>query len=553
MVSGSNIIGRRRGGPRRGLQWSAEGIRWLVLVLVALGALLRFYRLDVQSLWVDEVLTLGAAEVGGRLGAAQFFGNVQGPLHALLVHLVARFSDSTFALRSISAVAGTALIPVTYLLGKSIVNRAAGVVSALLVAVSPFAIWYSQEIRNYSLLMFLTAVASLLIWRLVTERRRSWWPYVLAVALAVYCNLSAVFLALAHALFAVPRAARDRAFARGAVLAFAVAAALCAPMVWGLTGWAEKEDVTEQMTFAPSAEETELRRGDTTFTVEAIPYSVFAMGYGFSLGPGLRELHSPDPSAAVRENLALVAPAGALLAVGLLLGLWSLARRRRRLSFVLLVMLVVLAASAALAILNIKPMNPRYLAVAFPILIVTLAAGIVSLPRVAAGLLCAAIVVFCCLSLSGYYLNPRYWKADVRSAAYYVQLNEEPGDIVLVPVVRDVFNHYYDGAAERFVFYRGQAGSDAAVRERLEREAGGAARLWYVEAREWEVDPDGRIPSVLRADHPEIDAQDFTGVSVTLFRMRGEGVPRDGVADAVRDTVGADGAARPDGGRTGGS
>ncbi len=543
MSSVSDIT--RAPGARRTTARSADVYRWLVLGLIALGAFLRFYRLGVQSLWVDEVLTIGSAEMGGRLGAAEFFGNVQGPLHALLVHLAALVSDSTPALRAISALAGTALIPVTYLLGKAMADKRVGVLAALFVTVSPFAVWYSQELRNYSLMMLLAAAASLFVWRAVTERGRSWVPYVVTMTLAVYCNLSAAFLAVAHGLFVLTRGLRDRrlwdpGLMRRGFTALFLVAALCVPLVWGLTSWAEKEDITEQATFAPSADHEELRRGETTFTMDAIPYSVFAMGYGFSLGPGLRELHTANPAAAMRDSVAVVGPAGALLAVTLVLGLVGMGRRHRGLAFSLLVMLVVAGGSVALALMNVKPMNPRYLAAAYPLIAVTLAVGVASVHRVVGGLLCAAIVVFCFASLSGYYFEPRYWKEDVRSAAYYVELHEEPGDIILVPVVRDVFNQYYDGAAERIVFYRGQAGSDAAVDERLDREVGDARRLWYVAARSWEVDPEGRIPARLEARGSLLDAADFIGVRVELYSLVGKLDARDGESGSPRDAVDVD-------------
>lgn len=499
--------------------------RWALLALVALGAFLRFYRLDVQSLWVDELLTIGAAEVGGRLGPREFFGNIQGPLHALLVHVVSRISASAFALRSISVVAGVASIPVCYLLGKTLVDKRTGLLTALLLTVSPFAVWYSQELRNYSLLMFLSSVASLLLWRLVMEEGRSWATYVSTAVLSVYCNLSGAFLVFSHAIFAAPRALTDKRFLRRAGTAFAVVVLLALPMTWGLARWVAKEEVAEQATFAPGAEASELRRGETTFVPMAVPYSIFAIGYGFSLGPGIRELHVAAPGDAFRESAALTVPAGLALAGALLVGMVRLAGSRRRLSFALVVMLVPLAAACALALANVKPVNPRYVAVALPVFLVTAAAGISSLRRPLGGLLCAVIVLFCGVSLRGHYFDPQYWKEDVRASAYYVQLNEEPGDVVLVPVVLDVFNHYYGGSSERVVFHRGQAGSESAVRERIKREVGEAGRLWYVSARSWEVDPDGRIAAYLGESFELLDENAFTGVSVTLYELEGRPEP----------------------------
>jgi len=504
--------------PARGYSVSSG---WVLFGLVVLGAFLRFYRIDAQSLWIDELFTIGAAEIGGHLGPREFFGNVQGPLHALIVNLVARISDSEFALRSISAFFGVGLIPVAYALGKSIVDRRTGLVAALLVCVSPFAIWYSQELRNYALLMFLSGLATLFAWRVSARAGRSWAPYVVAATLSIYSNLSGAFLAISHALFtAIRSAATGRGFRR-AMIAFGVVALLAVPLAYGLFRWANRPEVAENVRFAPEAEAHEVTRAETAFSPVVVPYSVFSMGYGFSLGPSVRELHGGDPMGAVFDEIAVVGPASLVLLAAILLGLRRLADRRGGLSLALLVFLVPLACTFALALLNLKPVNPRYLAVAFPMLTVTMAAGVVSLKRPVAVLLCGLLVLFCGLSLWGHYFDTRYWKEDIRSAAYYVGANEQPGDIVLVPVVRDVFNHYYGGCAERFVFYRGQAESREAVRSRIEHHVGRATRLWYVAAREWKCDPAGRIRDFLGESYSGVDAARFTGVWVGLYELPG--------------------------------
>lgn len=498
---------------------STHRFPWIVLALVVAGALLRFYRLGAQSYWVDELLTIGAAEVGGKLGVREFFGNVQGPLHALLVHLISRASTSEYALRSASAIAGVAAIPACYLLGKELFDRKVGYAAALLVTVSPFAIWYSQEARSYSILILLSAAAALLVSRAVKGARGAWAPYVLGIAAAVYCNLSALFLAVAHALHATWQLRRGRRRLGHAVAAFAVAAVLVSPLGWGVTRWVQREDVVGRARFTPQAEAQDLLRGETTMSPLALPYSLFAMGYGYSLGPGMRELHEEPPAEAFRRHAALVVPAGLAFAAALLLGIRRAAANPSTLRLTLLSLLVPVGASVTLAVFNIKPMNARYVAVVFPILVVTTAAGVASLRGLAGRLLCGAVIVFCGVSLWGYYQSPAYWKADVRAAARHVESREEPGDAVLVPVVRDVFNFYYSGAAERFVLFRGQTGSGEEVASRIADGAGSAERLWLVDARLWFVDPGRAIPEYLDAHYERLESAAFPGVSVTLYSL----------------------------------
>ena len=69
--------------------------------------------------------------------------------------------DRPLGLRSLSALAGVATIPVAFLLGRELRGRRAGLIAAALVAVNPMLIWYSQEARAYALLVLFCALSLL--------------------------------------------------------------------------------------------------------------------------------------------------------------------------------------------------------------------------------------------------------------------------------------------------------------------------------------------------------------------------------------------------------
>ena len=76
---------------------------------------------------------------------------------------------SEWALRLPSAIAGIALVPVAWGIGKELADRAAAIATAAIVAVGPLFVWYSQEARVYGLFMFTTGVAILCFVRLLRE------------------------------------------------------------------------------------------------------------------------------------------------------------------------------------------------------------------------------------------------------------------------------------------------------------------------------------------------------------------------------------------------
>jgi len=492
---------------------------WGLLAAVVLGAALRFFRIGHQSLWVDEILTLQASEVGGTLTPVALFRNTQGPLHAFLVHVLSKMSTAEWVLRSLSAAFGVAAIPIAYLLGRETADRATGVLAAFILALSPFAIWYSQEVRNYALLIFFAGLSTWLLARVLNGRGRPWPAYGISIYLAVLCNLSAVFLVAGHLVAVIWRARERRDLLPKWILVVVLVAAACGPWIWGLGVWVSEDGVAERVTVAPMAEDSALLRGATTFTPAAVPYALYTLSYGYSLGPTAAELHTGSPSDAFRHHAPLVAPAALVAAALVLPGVGALLRRRTSLILLGAVILLPLVGAVAMGVLNIKPFNPRYVSAIIPVLAVLGAGGARALGRRFGTLLLGLFALFCVLSFTNYAFRPGYWREDVRSAAAHVEARERPGDTVLAPVVADVFAHYFDGDSPGFLLYPGQAGSDGEVAARIEAGIAGRERLWHVSARPWHADPDGRIPFYLDSRFERVEVAEYPGVRVTLYDL----------------------------------
>jgi mannosyltransferase len=174
-----------------------------VLVLaIVVGAVLRFWRLGAQSLWFDEWLTTEA--VSGGLGDLfDHVANHEGippPYFLFMWGWVHLFGDSETAFRSVSALAGTATIPVAYAIARELrQRRAVACFAALLVAVNPMLVWYSQDARPYSLLAFLGALSMLTFARAWNRGRgRDYVIWGLAGAGAVAVHYYAGFLVAAE-------------------------------------------------------------------------------------------------------------------------------------------------------------------------------------------------------------------------------------------------------------------------------------------------------------------------------------------------------------------
>ena len=164
---------------------------WLLVGIVGVGAIVRFATLGTQSYWFDEAQA--AHELHLSLGAMlSSFNAVETapPLYFVLgwfwVHL---FGDGAVALRSLSALAGTALIPIAFLTGRELVSRRAGLLAAAFVAINPFMVWYSQEAREYMLVAAFCGVSLLFFARALhdpSRRNITWWGVFSALALLTH-------------------------------------------------------------------------------------------------------------------------------------------------------------------------------------------------------------------------------------------------------------------------------------------------------------------------------------------------------------------------------
>ena len=121
-----------------------------VTVLLAFG--LRLYRLGAESLWYDETVSVHLAGKSLPALVAHTAGDIHPPGYYLLLHAWTRLaSSSDLAVAFFSLIFGVLLVALAYWLGAKVYGLRAGVLAAFLVAVSPYNIWYSQEVRMYTL------------------------------------------------------------------------------------------------------------------------------------------------------------------------------------------------------------------------------------------------------------------------------------------------------------------------------------------------------------------------------------------------------------------
>lgn len=458
-----------------------------MVLLLALG--LRGYRLGGQSLWADEGNSLALAQASLADIAARTALDIHPPLYYWLLHGWRRLAgDSEVALRLLSVFASVLLVAVSYQLGRRVGGRRIGLLSAGLVSLSPFQIYYAQETRMYALLALW---AGLTLWAAaelygatqagpVAGSKRWLALYVASATLGLYTHYAFPALLAGTALAGVYH-------------------------LW----------------------QTRRRRhwpGALTFWLVA--HLVPLMLYLPWLPHALRQLSSwPPPAptplsealAAVWRTLLLGPTAGDehaawLIALGVLvlLGLVRLMRAHNKAHAWLVVLSAVLP--VGLTLILFKPAYLKFLLVGGSVWCLLLALGsdwpsrwqatraraIGWLPG-ALGLCLVAAASWG--PLTAYYHDPALARDDYRGLARYLEAVAGPQDAILLNAAgqQEVFGYYYHGRAPVYPLPRARPLDEAATLAELGAMAG---RTRYIYAIYWataESDPAGLIEGWLAA------------------------------------------------------
>jgi hypothetical protein len=390
-------------------------------------------------------------------------------------------------------------------------------VAALLVATSPYLVWYSQEGKMYALVVTIALLS--------TERFLAavelggwhrWVAYVLITSVAYYVHLIAALIVPAQALsFLVLYGRRHRARWKPWLASMVALSVPYLPLLaWQLPLLQERVD----------------------------------MGYRFV------PLHEMLSSLLVNYSLGVV-PESTLWALSLFAGLLLAAgvlRRRdesRGASLGTLLFWLLVPVLGFYLVTLLRPMyTARYLIIVLPAYLLLLAVGLVAAAR--SSRLLGALLLVALLVANGWglWLQARTpLKADFRTATGYVRQHLGPDDLILfqIPYGRHSFDYYYQsGAVPRpgagayriwLPWFAGgrerpyrwadglytNAGMDAGeVDRRMAEITTGSRVLWLVATEVPLWDERGLVQAWLQ-DHAQLtDEASFVRVSVYRYRLQ---------------------------------
>jgi 4-amino-4-deoxy-L-arabinose transferase-like glycosyltransferase len=176
--------------------------RLLLALIVLLGAIVRLYKWNSYGFWYDEVNWLAYPKEGLLNILIDTARILKPPFFRFLLYFWSLLGKTEFFLKLLPAIFGIAIIPLIYKLGSDLFDKRTGIIASLLLSISPFHIYYSQELTHYTLTTFLALASIFFLVRMVRgNKTEDHIGYILATSLSLYTNYICILLLIAQNIF----------------------------------------------------------------------------------------------------------------------------------------------------------------------------------------------------------------------------------------------------------------------------------------------------------------------------------------------------------------
>ncbi len=179
-------------------------VYFALIILLGLG--LRLYQLGRYSFWVDEVGVAQAEQMPGLDGTIAIVKShaMAMPLDYITGWMVARVCTTEICLRMPSVIWGTLTLLVSFYLFSVLTNTKVALFACFFLALSPFHIRYSQELRFYASMVFFYVLTTYLLWKALSKFSiKRWFLFVLSMVVGVYFHVYVIFTLVNGALWLV--------------------------------------------------------------------------------------------------------------------------------------------------------------------------------------------------------------------------------------------------------------------------------------------------------------------------------------------------------------
>lgn len=177
-----------------------------LIVLLLLASAARWFWLDSQSLWLDELLQLILVQADLSSLPERLASNAAAPMDYLLSLGLLILGRQEFWLRFPASLFSLATLPLMFQLGRRLwgmrLGEPSGVVAVALAAIAPLAVHYAQEVRPYAAFGFWSLLATYVLYRAIRrDDSRFWLVYAMVMAINLHTHLFALAVLVAHGMW----------------------------------------------------------------------------------------------------------------------------------------------------------------------------------------------------------------------------------------------------------------------------------------------------------------------------------------------------------------
>ena len=173
----------------------------ILFLITALALLIQILYLDYKSLWRDEIWRIYISEFN-LISILSSPDKSHPPFYNIILHFFLYLGKSEFIVRLPSVILSVLSVPLVYLVGKKFFDYQVGLISALLFASSPLALWYAQDANMYSLFVFFSLLSILTFYIAIqTSHLQFWILFILFSLLNLYTHYFAFFIIVIQLLF----------------------------------------------------------------------------------------------------------------------------------------------------------------------------------------------------------------------------------------------------------------------------------------------------------------------------------------------------------------
>ena len=471
-------------------------------IIISVAAALRLYRLSFHSFWGDEILNINWPQLPSVRAIIDFLGpgDTSPPFYYLFMHFWIKLGLGEFIVRLPSAIAGVLTVFVVFKLAEALFGRRIGLLSAALVAVSPFYLWISQEARMYSFLgLFCISSLYFFIDAIKTNKKSSWLSYVILSVLAFYTHYYAVFTIFAEFLYFIVLVPKNRKIILGYIASSFSIILLLLPL-FSFLG-------------VQKAHSTRIAWKLFLSTVWSVPHAFFA----FSAGSSLLQVELTTFSRAIFSNTLLILIVTLFFAPVFIAGVIYLATKVKKINPVLFYFFIPLLTSYFVS-WKIPLFGSKYLVAAVTCYYIILAFGLLSFRRGIAMFLLAGILSVNAVSIYNYYFNDKFAKAPWREFVDFARRHEKEGDVYIFTSfgLSEPFEHYYRGQIPRY------AGLDKifSIRPDLGNLLEKYDRVWFIPDNQRVFDPKDSVREYLNSNARLESEYEIRGMKFSLFKVQ---------------------------------